>query len=827
MKRTIALLLLCTMLLSLMLPTSFAAETDEIPLDALSEALKYAQEHPSDALTEPTVSEAVQNESAKRLKQDDNLIYPAPLMDDLAACPNSNMPITAILMQTGKAEQYHCTAVYRGEKVEGTPVASKIGAFGTEIGLYEYEQYWNTNGMTVGTYTVVFFTAQKVGDSLEPVEDSASAVEVSLRWYVSDVQKLSFADWDTGDTLETVNMGVGDIAYLAIKRSPVPCYNGGDLSVSCTGSFHVEEYNGLMIVQSTGCGWGKLSVRNESYVTAEIELSACLDPQGHHEDTPIVAREASADVEGMIIHTCTLCGSVKRETVPAYLSYFRLFVDVPETEWYYTPVKEAVGKNLFRGVSTHHFGPETKMTRAMLVTVLWRYEGSPEVGGTPFTDVRATDWYATQVAWAAQNGVVNGVGNGKFDPEGEVTREQMAAILYRYAQKKALDTTARGDLGGFADQSKVSAWAKDALSWTVAAGIIGGSKDGGKLLLNPLNGATRAEVAAILVRFIDNIADPIPPVETVDMGGAEESGTFEARYPDTKLQWAFFKDGTLVISGTGFVPAAQPNGEDGLWGEYSERIRTVKVLYGVEMLEEACFQRYAALETVELSGSVQHISANAFDGCVKLQNVTLPDTLRYIDGMAFANCTSLTELTLPHDLITLGTRAFYGCTSLKHMELPDAIIGESMMDYYKRGIGEEIFMNCTALETVKLPLALEHVPSGCFFGCTSLEQVEISFVTYSIRDGAFHGCSALEEIVLSESISVVSPMAFNACTNLKKITVLNPYLYYNWYNAFPAYYEGGEWPFGDPAQVTVCGYAGSTAQELAEEYGYTFEALPE
>lgn len=100
----------------------------------------------------------------------------------------------------------------------------------------------------------------------------------------------------------------------------------------------------------------------------------------------------------------------------------------------------------------------------MLVTVLWRYEGSPDISGTPFTDVRASDWYAQPVAWAAQSGVVNGVGGGKFDPNGEVTREQMAAILYRYALKTGLDTSGRGDMSIFADGQDVSPWATDAVS---------------------------------------------------------------------------------------------------------------------------------------------------------------------------------------------------------------------------------------------------------------------------------------------------------------------------------------------------------------------------
>ena len=136
------------------------------------------------------------------------------------------------------------------------------------------------------------------------------------------------------------------------------------------------------------------------------------------------------------------------------------------------------------------------------MTVLWRYEGEKKEGKNNFDDVPDGKWYTDAVAWAAAAGIVGGVGNNKFDPNGNITREQMAAILYRYAQGKGFDTTARGDLSKFPDASNVSGWAKDAIAWTVAEGIIGGSD--GKLL--PQGNATRAQVSTILMRFIENIA---------------------------------------------------------------------------------------------------------------------------------------------------------------------------------------------------------------------------------------------------------------------------------------------------------------------------------
>ena len=179
------------------------------------------------------------------------------------------------------------------------------------------------------------------------------------------------------------------------------------------------------------------------------------------------------------------------------------YSDVPMKEWYYDAVQYAARNGLMGGTSANTFEPESAMTRAMLVTVLWRYEGKPMGYQNIFTDVNAKSgsWYIDAVAWAAANGIVGGVGNNKFDPDGNITREQMATILYRYAKKKGIDTGKRGDLSGFPDGGKVESWAKDAVQWTVAEKIIGGS-DG---YLLPQGNATRAQVATILMRFIENI----------------------------------------------------------------------------------------------------------------------------------------------------------------------------------------------------------------------------------------------------------------------------------------------------------------------------------
>ena len=179
------------------------------------------------------------------------------------------------------------------------------------------------------------------------------------------------------------------------------------------------------------------------------------------------------------------------------------FTDVREADWFYDDVVYAYENGLFSGTSDTTFSPNASMTRAMLVTVLYRLEGQPTVSGrSGFSDVKLNSYYEDAVTWAADNGIVNGTGATTFSPNTNVTREQMAAILYRYAQYKQYGTTASAGLNGFSDAAKVSTYAKAPLSWAVAEKLVNGSE--GRLL--PTGNATRAQVAAILHRFVENVA---------------------------------------------------------------------------------------------------------------------------------------------------------------------------------------------------------------------------------------------------------------------------------------------------------------------------------
>lgn len=179
------------------------------------------------------------------------------------------------------------------------------------------------------------------------------------------------------------------------------------------------------------------------------------------------------------------------------------FTDVHETDWFYNDVLFVYEEGLFAGTSDTTFSPNAAMTRAMLVTVLYRLEGEPAVSGrSGFSDVTFNSYYEDAVTWAADNGIVNGTSASTFSPNANVTREQMAAILYRYAQYKKYNTAASSSLNGFTDQASVSGYATASLEWAVAEKLVNGSA--GKLM--PTGNATRAQVAAILHRFVENVA---------------------------------------------------------------------------------------------------------------------------------------------------------------------------------------------------------------------------------------------------------------------------------------------------------------------------------
>lgn len=178
------------------------------------------------------------------------------------------------------------------------------------------------------------------------------------------------------------------------------------------------------------------------------------------------------------------------------------FTDVKESDWFYATVKYVSENGIFNGMTDTTFVPSSPLTRAMLVTVLYRTAGSPRIeSDSKFSDVEITDWYGAAVIWASENGIVNGISETEFAPNNNITREQIATIVYRYAKSKGYDVALSGmAVREYEDYETISSWAKEAMQWAVNTKLITGKTS---TTVNPLDNATRAEAATIIMRFIE------------------------------------------------------------------------------------------------------------------------------------------------------------------------------------------------------------------------------------------------------------------------------------------------------------------------------------
>ena len=294
-------------------------------------------------------------------------------------------------------------------------------------------------------------------------------------WYTS-------ADYTPGTRVDetTVYSWLQDITLYAKWTPHICCFEvQSNKEPDCT-------HDGYITYVCAGCG--------SSYTET-------IPAQGHRWDSGSLAGE-------LILYSCLHCGATKTEKqiCPGDASCpSRSFTDVPApNNWAHKGIDFAVSRGLLKGMGAAKFEPNTPMTRGMLVTVLWRHTGQPDDGYNCFTDVADGAWYTQAIAWAADCGVVNGVGNNRFDPNGKITREQMAAVLYRFAASEGRTVHSHADLSVFSDAADIHPWAYDAMQWAVEKAIITGMENGSRRYLDPQGYATRAQVAVILMRYMES-----------------------------------------------------------------------------------------------------------------------------------------------------------------------------------------------------------------------------------------------------------------------------------------------------------------------------------
>ena len=234
-----------------------------------------------------------------------------------------------------------------------------------------------------------------------------------------------------------------------------------------------------------------------------------VDALGHAWDSGTVTKQPTATETGVRTYTCTRCNATKTETIPATgsVDVTQMFTDVTKN-WAYPGIQYCVTHGIMGGMGDGTFAPTGTTTRAQIVQILYNLEGTPAVSGTtPFADLTA-NWYKPAILWAYQNNVVAGTSPTTFDPEGPVTREQIAVILtqYMFNVLKMNRTWTPADLSTFPDGANVSGWAKEAMQDAVALGLINGTKaPDGLVYLDPQGSATRQQVATILMNFCQNV----------------------------------------------------------------------------------------------------------------------------------------------------------------------------------------------------------------------------------------------------------------------------------------------------------------------------------
>lgn len=290
----------------------------------------------------------------------------------------------------------------------------------------------------------------------------------------------------------------GDTYTVSHQSSGGPGSSGGSISTPTTYAVNVNAAtNGAVAADKKTASKGTTvtvtASPSKGYVVDAVKV---VDKDG--KDVAVTGKDGKY-VFTMPGSAVTVTGTFKAETpAPVALP----FTDVKSGNWFYDAVKYAYAQGLMTGTSATTFAPNGTMNRAMIVTVLYRLEKSPAVtGASKFTDVPAGQWYSDAVAWAAANKIVNGYDETTFGPMNAVTREQMAAILFRYEQVKGLENvTLEENLNRFPDQNKISAYAIPALQWAVGQKIINGNADG---TLDPTGTATRAQVAQIFTNLLN------------------------------------------------------------------------------------------------------------------------------------------------------------------------------------------------------------------------------------------------------------------------------------------------------------------------------------
>ena len=312
---------------------------------------------------------------------------------------------------------------------------------------------------------------------------------------------------DTSVTLTLTKPDTSYNVYLTVYNRKYQDYSSSAFATFRCIRETAHEHSYTAVVTAPTCT--EKGYTTHTCACGDSYVDTYVDALGHAWDSGTVTKQPTATETGVRTYTCTRCHETKTESIPATgsVDVTQMFTDV-EKNWAYPGIQYCVTHGIMGGMGDGTFAPTGTTTRAQIVQILYNLEGTPAVSGTtPFTDLTA-NWYKPAILWAYQNNVVAGKSPTTFDPEGPVTREQIAVILteYMFNVLKMNRTWTPADLSTFPDGAQVSGWAKEAMQDAVALGLINGTKaPDGLVYLDPQGSATRQQVATILMNFCQNV----------------------------------------------------------------------------------------------------------------------------------------------------------------------------------------------------------------------------------------------------------------------------------------------------------------------------------
>ena len=392
---------------------------------------------------------------------------------------------------------------------------------GTQMELYSN---WSGAAQIFSLYPVDDYQKPAAPPKVEITVPEVVTVgeEVKISWTASPLRDK----YDQREYCVTVQGGGSKKSYyttdtsvsVTIKRRELHCNvtvesrntkyaNYSSSSYATFRCVEAHEHSYTAVVTAPTCT--EKGYTTHTCACGENYVDTYVDALGHAWDSGTVTKQPTATEIGVRTYTCTRCSATKTETIPATgsVDVTQMFTDVTKN-WAYPGIQYCVTHGIMGGMGDGTFAPTGTTTRAQIVQILYNLEGTPAVSGTtPFTDLTA-NWYKPAILWAYQNNVVAGTSPTTFDPEGPVTREQIAVILtqYMFHVLKMERTWTPADLSTFPDGANVSSWAKEAMQDAVALGLINGTKaPDDKVYLDPQGSAARQQVATILMNFCQNV----------------------------------------------------------------------------------------------------------------------------------------------------------------------------------------------------------------------------------------------------------------------------------------------------------------------------------